>query len=273
MVLTLEAMGFDIEAAHHECAPAQHEIDFKYDEALRTADNIITFKLAVKTIAKNHGLHATFMPKPRADVNGSGMHTDMSLYKDGINVFYNPEDEKGLSQEAYYFMGGIMKHIQAITAIANPLVNSYKRLVPGYEAPSYVTWSDKNRNSLIRIPAETGEETRIELRSPDPSANPYLLWAVCLAAGLQGIREKEMPPKAITKNVSQMTQEERKNEKIAELPKHLIESLDALEQDEFIKSILGEQITKRYLKGKKQEWEEYISQVTSWEIENYLYRI
>lgn len=273
MVLTLEEMGFEIEASHHEIAPAQHEIDFKYDEALRTADNIITFKLAVKTIAKNHGLHATFMPKPRADVNGSGMHTDMSLYKDGINVFYNPEDEKGLSQEAYYFMGGIMKHIQAITAIANPLVNSYKRLVPGYEAPSYVTWSDKNRNSLIRIPAETGEETRIELRSPDPSANPYLLWAVCLAAGLQGIREKEMPPKAITKNVSQMTQEERKNEKIAELPKHLIEALDALEQDEFIKSILGEQITKRYLKGKKQEWEEYISQVTSWEIENYLYRI
>lgn len=273
MVLTLEDMGFEIEASHHEIAPAQHEIDFKYDEALNTADNIMTFKLAVKTIAKRHGLHATFMPKPKEGINGSGMHIDMSLYKDGRNAFFDGGDENGLSKEAYYFMGGIMKHIHAITAIANPLVNSYKRLIPGYEAPVYVAWSKKNRNPLIRIPTAGEEKTRIELRSPDPSGNPYLLLAVCLAAGLKGIEEKTQPPKAVTKNVFDMTEEERKAEGIVALPKQLSEAVKALEEDEFIKSVLGEHIAKHYINAKKREWEEYISQVTAWEIDTYLYRI
>ena len=185
MVLTLEDMGFEIEASHHEVAPAQHEIDFKYDEALATADNIMTFKLAVKTIAKRHGLFASFMPKPKYGVNGSGMHINMSLSKEGRNIFDAPQGEQGLSREAYYFIGGLMRHVKGMTAITNPLVNSYKRLVPGYEAPIYIAWSATNRSPLIRIPASRGEGTRIELRCPDPSANPYLTLAVCLAAGLE----------------------------------------------------------------------------------------
>ena len=178
MVLTLEDMGYEIEASHHEVAPAQHEIDFKYDEALQTADNIMTFKLAVKTIAKRHGLFASFMPKPKYGINGSGMHINMSLSKDGHNIFHDPDGKMGLSKEAYYFIGGIMKHMKGVTLIMNPLVNSYKRLVPGYEAPCYIAWSATNRSPLIRIPASRGEETRVELRSPDPAANPYLALAV-----------------------------------------------------------------------------------------------
>ena len=192
MVLTLEDMDFEVETSHHEVAPAQHEIDFKYDEALTTADNIMTFKLAVKTIAKRHGLHATFMPKPKFGMCGSGMHTNMSLTKDGINVFYDPDNALGLSKEAYYFMGGLMKHIKGMAAITNPLVNSYKRMVAGYEAPVYIAWSSKNRSPLIRIPASRGEGTRVELRSPDPSCNPYLALALCLAAGMDGIKNQIM---------------------------------------------------------------------------------
>ena len=187
MVLTLEDMGFVVEASHHDVAPAQHEINFHYDEALATADNIMTFKLAVKTIARRHGLHATFMPKPKYGVNGSGMHINMSLSKEGRNIFTDEKDKLGLSLEAYYFIGGIMKHMKAMTAIMNPLVNSYKRLVPGYEAPAYITWSATNRSPLIRIPASRGMDTRLELRSPDPSANPYLALALCLRAGLDGM--------------------------------------------------------------------------------------
>ena len=183
MVLTLEDMGFEIESSHHEAAPAQHEIDFRYDEALTTADNIMTFKLVVKTIAKRHGLHATFMPKPKFGINGSGMHLNMSISRDGINVFQDAKDEYGLSKEAYCFIGGIMKHMKALTFITNPSINSYKRLIPGYEAPVYIAWSAKNRTPLIRIPGSRGEYTRVELRNPDPSANPYLALAVCLAAG------------------------------------------------------------------------------------------
>ena len=182
MVLTLEDMGFVIESSHHEVAPAQHEIDFQYDEALATADNIMTFKMVVKTIAKRHGLHATFMPKPKYGVHGSGMHTNMSLSRGGVNIFADAGDENGLSKEAYYFIGGLMKHMKALTFITNPLVNSYKRLVPGYEAPVYIAWSARNRTPLIRVPASRGKDTRIELRNPDPSANPYLALAVCLAA-------------------------------------------------------------------------------------------
>ncbi|MBQ4530603.1 MAG: type I glutamate--ammonia ligase [Lachnospiraceae bacterium] len=273
MVLTLEDMGFEIEASHHEAAPAQHEIDFKYDEAMATADNIMTFKLAVKTISKRHGLHATFMPKPKTGVNGSGMHVNMSLFQDGKNVFWNEEDKNGLSKEAYYFIGGLMKHIKAITAIANPIVNSYKRLIPGYEAPVHIAWSAKNRSPLIRIPAVKGEDTRIELRSPDPSCNPYLTLAVCLAAGLEGIQKKIEPPASVDKNIFDMTEDEKKAESIEALPATLLEAVKALEEDDFIKEVLGSHILQKYIESKKLEWEEYISQITAWEIDTYLYRI
>ncbi|NLL76886.1 MAG: type I glutamate--ammonia ligase [Clostridiales bacterium] len=270
MVLTLEEMGFIIEASHHEVAPAQHEIDFKYDEALKTADNIMTFKLAVKTIAKRHGLHATFMPKPKHGINGSGMHINMSLSKDGKNIFADSSDELGLSKEAYYFIGGIMKHMKGMTAITNPLVNSYKRLVPGYEAPVYIAWSATNRSPLIRIPAARGQGTRVELRCPDPAANPYLALAVCLRAGLDGIQNKIMPPKSVSRNIFVMSEEEREAEKIEAIPGTLIEAVHELEKDEFIQEVLGEHVSEKYIKAKKTEWAEYRSQVTEWEIESYL---
>ena len=218
MILTLEDMGFVVEASHHEDAPAQHEIDFHYDEALKTADDIMTFKLAVKTIAKRHGLYASFMPKPKTGVNGSGMHINMSLARDGVNVFYDGQDCNHLSKEGYWFIGGIMKHIAAITAITNPLVNSYKRLVPGYEAPVYIAWSMRNRSPLIRIPAQTGTTQRIELRSPDSATNPYLAIAVCLAAGLDGIRNQIEPPASVEGNIFAMSEEEREKAGIKYLP-------------------------------------------------------
>lgn len=270
MVLTLEEMGFEIEASHHEVAPAQHEIDFKYGEALSTADNIMTFKLAVKTIAKRHGLHATFMPKPKFGVNGSGMHINMSLSKDGKNVFADPKDALGLSRDAYYFIGGIIRHMKGMTAITNPLVNSYKRLVPGYEAPAYIAWSATNRSPLIRIPAARGEETRIELRSPDPAANPYLALAVCLAAGLDGIKNQITPPESVDKNIFHMTPEEKETEKIESLPANLREAILELEKDTFIRGVLGEHLAERYIKAKKAEWQDYTIQVTDWETEHYL---
>ena len=273
MVLTLEDMGFEIEASHHEAAPAQHEIDFKYDEAIATADNIMTFKLAVKTIAKRHGLFASFMPKPKYGINGSGMHINMSLEKDGKNIFVDENDQMQLSKEAYYFIGGIMEHVKGMTAITNPLVNSYKRLVPGYEAPIYIAWSATNRSPLIRIPAARGEGTRVELRCPDPSANPYLALAVCLAAGLDGIRKQIMPPAAVVKNVYEMRLDEKKAEGIEALPATLSEAVEELEKDEYILEVLGEHISRNYIAAKRTEWAEYTSQVTDWEIEQYLYKI
>lgn len=273
MVLTLEDMGFEIEASHHEAAPAQHEIDFKYDEAIATADNIMTFKLAVKTIAKRHGLFASFMPKPKYGINGSGMHINMSLEKDGKNIFFDENDKMQLSKEAYYFIGGIMEHVKGMTAITNPLVNSYKRLVPGYEAPIYIAWSATNRSPLIRIPAARGEGTRVELRCPDPSANPYLALAVCLAAGLDGIRKQIMPPAAVVKNVYEMRLDEKKAEGIESLPATLSEAVEELEKDEYILEVLGEHISRNYIAAKRTEWAEYTSQVTDWEIEQYLYKI
>ena len=270
MVLTLEDMGFVVEASHHEVAPAQHEIDFKYDEALATADNIMTFKLAVKTIAKRHGLHATFMPKPKYGVNGSGMHINMSLSKDGKNIFNDPADELGLSKEAYYFIGGIMKHMKGMTAITNPLVNSYKRLVPGYEAPVYIAWSATNRSPLIRIPAIRGEGTRIELRCPDPAANPYLALAVCLRAGLDGIAGRMNPPASVDRNIFTMSKEEKKKLGIEAIPGTLIEAVYALEEDEFIQEALGRHVSQKYIEAKKAEWADYRSQVTYWEINQYL---
>ena len=273
MVLTLEDMGFEIEASHHEMAPAQHEIDFKYDEALTTADNIMTFKLVVKTIAKRHGLHATFMPKPKYGTNGSGMHLNMSLHRDGINVFSDPEDEKGLSREAYHFVGGIIKHIKAISFITNPAVNSYKRLVPGYEAPAYIAWSSKNRTPLIRIPAARDGNVRVELRSPDPSANPYLALSVCLAAGMDGIYNEIIPPQSVDCNIYKMTEAQRKEAGIDSLPGSLLEAVRAFEQDAFIKGVLGEDLSEKLIKAKTEEYRDYRGQVTEWEIEKYLHRI
>ena len=273
MVLTLEDMGFIVESSHHEIAPAQHEIDFQYDEALATADNIMTFKLAVKTIAKRHGLHATFMPKPKFGVNGSGMHINMSLAKDGKNIFSDPSDKNGLSREAYWFIGGIMKHMKGMTAITNPLVNSYKRLVHGYEAPTLIAWSTTNRSPLIRIPVTRGAGTRVELRCPDPAANPYLVLAVCLEAGLDGIRNQITPPDAVTENVFEMQLQQRAKLGIESLPGDLEQAVEELEKDDYIKSVLGGHITEKYLEAKKAEWADYRAQVTEWEIEKYLYKI
>lgn len=273
MVLTLEDMGFEIEASHHEVAPAQHEIDLHYDEALATADNIMTFKLAVKTIAKRHGLHASFMPKPKEGINGSGLHINISLSKDGKNLFSDPEDAMGLSKEAYYFIGGLMKHIKGMASITNPLVNSYKRLVPGFEAPAFIAWSTTNRSSLIRIPAERGEHTRIELRSPDPSANPYLVLAVCLAAGLDGIKNQILPPAAVKENIFELTAQKRQEKGIESLPNNLLEAVWELEKDSFIQNVLGEHMSRNYIQAKKQEWEQYCRHVSAWEIEQYLYRV
>lgn len=273
MVLTLEDMGFEIEASHHEVAPAQHEIDFKYGPALATADNIMTFKLVVKTMAKRHGLFASFMPKPLYGINGSGMHTNMSLTKKGKNIFNDPKGENGLSKEAYYFIAGIMKHVKGMTAIANPLVNSYKRLVPGHEAPVYIAWSATNRSPLIRIPASRGAGTRVELRSPDPAANPYLLLALCLAAGLDGIKNKMEPPKAVNGNIFELSEKEMKKAKIESIPANLHQAVKAMEEDPFIKEVLGEHVYSKYVEAKKAEWDHYRKQVTQWEIDEYLYKI
>ena len=273
MILNLEDMGFEIEASHHESAPAQHEIDLHYDEALASADSIMTFKLVVKTIAKRHGLHATFMPKPKSGINGSGMHINMSMRKDGINIFHDSKDPAGLSKEAYWFIGGLMKHMKAICFITNPVVNSYKRLVPGYEAPVYIAWSARNRTPLIRIPDTRGDAVRIELRSPDPSANPYLALAVCLAAGLEGIQNEIMPPKSVDCNIYEMSEEERKASGIEMLPGSLLEAAREFEKDAFIQSVLGEDLSKKYIEAKTREYADYRAQVTDWEISRYLHRL
>ena len=233
----------------------------------------MTFKLAVKTVAKRHGLHATFMPKPKFGMCGSGMHTNMSLTKNGENVFCDPDGELGLSKEAYYFIGGIMKHIKGMAAITNPLVNSYKRMVAGYEAPVYIAWSCKNRSPLIRIPASRGAGTRVELRSPDPSCNPYLTLALCLAAGMDGIKNKIMPPASVDSNIFEMTEEELKRYQIEKLPASLMEAIEEMEADSFIREVLGEHIFKKYDEAKRGEWNTYCTQVTQWEIDEYLYKI
>ena len=268
--IDLEKMGFEIEASHHEVAIGQHEIDFKYDEALRAADKIMTFKLAVKVLAQKNGLHATFMPKPLFGVNGSGMHTNMSLFKDGKNIFFDPSDPRQLSKEAYSFIAGILAHMKGMTAITNPLVNSYKRLVPGYEAPCYLAWSSSNRSALIRIPASRGAGTRVELRCPDPSCNPYLNLAVCLAAGLDGIEKGMTPPDEITDNIFAMDKATRKANGIDSLPGSLEEALDELEKDEVIKATLGDHLLTQYLEGKRAEWDEYRTQVSRWELDKYM---
>ena len=270
IVTALDEMGFRIEASHHEVAMGQHEIDFQYDDALRTADRVTTFKFVTRAIAHLHNLHATFMPKPVFGINGSGMHTHMSLTKDGRNAFADPSDEQGLSPTAYQFIAGLLEHARGFTAITNPLVNSYKRLVPGYEAPVYVAWSAKNRSALIRVPAAGGEGSRVELRSPDPSCNPYLAFAAVIAAGLDGIKRGLTPPPPTPQNIYHMTPEEREERGISSLPGSLEEALSSLLQDRVITEALGPHIVKSFVQAKLAEWDAYRTQVHQWEIDSYL---
>jgi glutamine synthetase len=271
IVIVLEAMGFEVEAAHHEVAPGQHEIDFKYSEAVNCADNVTTFRFVVKKVAMDHGLHATFMPKPIFGVNGSGMHVHQSLMnKKGENAFYDPKAEFQLSKVAMGYMGGILEHAAGFAAVTNPLVNSYKRLVPGYEAPINVAWSEKNRSPLVRVPAKRGMSTRCEVRMPDPSCNPYLALAVMMAAGLDGVKRELHPGAPINKNIFTMSNREKRRLRIGQLPANLSEALDEMEKDEVVKEALGEHILDNYLKAKRQEWADYISHVHPWEQERYL---
>ena len=256
--LALEEMGYE------------NEIDFKYAPALECADKIMTFKLAVKTIAQRDGLHATFMPKPIYGLAGNGMHTNMSLFRDGKNVFFDEKGDKQLSRECYAFIAGILHHMKGMAAITNPLVNSYKRLVPGYEAPCYMAWSASNRSTLIRIPASRGQGTRVELRSPDPSCNPYLALAVCLAAGLDGIAKGMTPPPEVTENIFAMTQATRRRRGIEALPGSLEDALVAMRKDKLVMTTLGQHVSSQYLAGKRAEWDEYRTRVSSWERDKYI---
>ena len=270
IVLTLTDLNFDIEASHHEVAFGQHEIDFKYGDALTTADNVMTFKYVTRTIAKLHGLHATFMPKPIASENGSGMHVNLSLSKGEENAFYDPDGEMEISDTTKQFIAGVLKHIKAISCISNPLVNSYKRLIPGYEAPVYITWSGANRSSLIRIPSARGKSTRVELRSPDPSCNPYLTFAAILAAGFDGIKNKIDPGKMMDYNVFDLTKQERVERGIETLPSTINESADYLEKNELLKETLGAHVHDNILRIARAEWDAYRTQVHDWEIQRYL---
>ncbi|HDR7659672.1 type I glutamate--ammonia ligase [Bacillus wiedmannii] len=270
IVLELEEMGFEIEASHHEVAPGQHEIDFKYANAIRSCDDIQTFKLVVKTIARKHGLHATFMPKPLYGVNGSGMHCNLSLFKNGENVFFDQNGELQLSDDARHFIAGILKHAPAFTAVANPTVNSYKRLVPGYEAPCYVAWSAQNRSPLVRIPASRGISTRVEVRSVDPAANPYLVMATLLAAGLDGIKNRLTPPAAVDRNIYVMTKEEREEAGIVDLPATLAQALVTLQSNEVVCGALGEHLLEHFIEAKEIEWDIFRTQVHQWERDQYM---
>jgi glutamine synthetase len=270
IVLALEAMGFHVEAAHHEVAPGQHEIDFRYDDVLTTADNISTFRFVVKNVATRNGLHATFMPKPIYGINGSGMHTHMSLFSSSANIFYDAKAPMQLSQACLNYIGGILRHAKGFCAITNPLVNSYKRLVPGFEAPTNIAWSEKNRSPLVRVPAARGTGTRIELRMPDPSCNPYLALAVMLRSGLDGIDKKVDPGPPINKNIFTMSHRERRHLRIDELPGNLNEALDELEKDELVRDTLGEHTFEHFLAAKREEWLDYIKHVSPWEVDRYL---
>ena len=270
IVLELERMGFDVEASHHEVAPGQHEVDFKYEDALHACDNIQTFKLVVKTVARKHGLHATFMPKPLAQVNGSGMHINMSLFDKNGNVFYDENGDQKLSQKAYYFLGGLLKHARSFTAVTTPTVNSYKRLVPGFEAPVYVAWSGRNRSPLIRVPMAREQGTRFELRSVDPSANPYMAIAAILEAGLDGLRNKIEPAASVDRNIYAMDEEERRENGIKDLPSTLHNALKELKNDEVIQGALGEHLFNNFVEAKTLEWDSYRQDVSQWERDQYL---
>ncbi len=272
IVLTLQEMGFDIEASHHEGAVGQHEIDFRYTDILTAADNVTTFRIAVKAIAAQHNLHATFMPKPIYGINGSGMHCNVSLFKDGKNAFYDENAEYQLSDEAKFAIGGMLKHVKSITAITNPTVNSYKRLVPGYEAPVYLAWSLANRSALLRVPAKRGSSTRVELRSPDPACNPYLAFAAILEACMDGIRNKIDPPAPVESNIYKLTSKERKKQRIDALPGSLAEALEHLDRSLVAQAALGEHIFNEFMTSKKKEWDSFRTYVSQWEIDKYLER-
>lgn len=269
VALALERMGIAVEASHHEAAAGQHEIDLNYTGALAAADNIMTLKLAVKTLGQKNGLHATFMPKPVRDAAGSGMHINLSLFRGGRNAFYDAEDPQGLSVLARHFIAGLLEHARGFCALANPLVNSYKRLAAGYEAPRWLTWSSANRSALIRIPVPRGQGTRVELRSPDPACNPYLTLAACLAAGLDGIRRELTPPPEMAGNLYRMPPAELAERRILELPGSLEDALRAMEEDRVVMEALGPYAA-RYIEGKRQEWEAYRTQISQWELDRYL---
>ena len=266
----LQRLGFEIEAAHHEVAHGQHEIDFRYADALTTADNIATFRWVVKHVARQFGLVASFMPKPIFGQNGSGMHTHQSLFRDGQNAFFDAKAEWQLSRTALHYIGGLLRHARGLCAVTNPLVNSYKRLVPGYEAPVNVAWSMRNRSPMIRVPDRRGSGTRIELRTPDPAANPYLALAVMLAAGLEGIQTQAEWREPVNQNIWEMSYRERRRLRIDDLPQDLNEACDALEKDEVVQAALGEHVAEHYLSAKRQEWREYVTQVSQWELDQYL---
>lgn len=270
IVLTLEEMGFHVEASHHECAPGQHEIDFRYADALTTADNVSTFKLVVRTIALQHNLHATFMPKPIFGIAGSGMHINQSLFQNGSNAFYDPNTPNKLSSVAMSYLAGLLKHVLEYTAITNPLINSYKRLVPGYEAPVYIAWSERNRSPLIRVPARRGSSTRLELRSPDPACNPYLAFAVVLRAGLDGVRNNLQPPAPTDRNIYHMDEIERADASIVSLPGSLHEALKLYADSSFMRETLGQHIFERFLRAKQTECKLYDTAVHTWEVDRYL---
>ena len=272
IVNTLHEMNFDIEASHHEVADGQHEVDFKYADILTTADNVATFKVVVKAISALHGLHATFMPKPIYGINGSGMHCNISMFKDGKNAFYDEKAEYQLSDVAKYAIGGLLKHVKSITAILNPTVNSYKRLVPGYEAPVYLAWSLANRSALLRVPAKRGVATRVELRSPDPACNPYLAFATILEACLDGIRNKIDPPAPVESNIYKLTTKERKKQRIDALPGSLAEALDHVDKSLVARAALGEHIFNEFVSAKQKEWDSFRTYVSQWEIDKYLER-
>ena len=270
MVETLKEMGFEIEASHHEAAAGQHEIDFKYADALTTADNVVSFKYAVRSVASMNGLHATFMPKPVYGINGSGMHCNVSLFKNGKNAFYDESAPYQLSNTAMNVIGSLLDNVRGFTAITNPLVNSYKRLVPGFEAPVYLAWSLANRSALIRVPAKRGSATRVELRSPDPSCNPYLAFAVILTAAIEGIKNNVKPTEPREENIYQMSKEERIEKGIHSLPGSLEEALWELKRNNIVKKALGEHIYNEFLTAKEKEWDNYRTQISAWEVENYL---
>jgi glutamine synthetase len=269
IVQTLEEMGFQVEADHHEVSPSQHEIDFRYADILTTADRVQTFKLAVKTIAIKNGLRATFMPKPIEGINGSGMHVHVSLFKDGQNAFYDPNGEYQLSETFTHFVAGLLEHSRSITAITNPTVNSYKRLVPGYEAPVNVAWAVSNRSALVRIPQARGERTRLEYRSPDSSCNAYLAFAVILASGLDGLKRNLVPPKPINQNIFKMSDSEKTENKIKSLPSNLVEALELSKKDKLVRETLGEKAFEIFLRMKETEWKKFSTAVTDWEIKEY----
>jgi len=270
IVLALEQMGFHVEAAHHEVAPGQHEIDLRYDDALVTADNVATFRFVVKNVANRHGLLATFMPKPVFGINGSGMHTHQTLFLKGVNAFFDERAAYQLSRTCLHYIGGLLRHAQSFCAITNPLVNSYKRLVPGYEAPTAIAWSERNRSPLVRVPASRGINTRVELRMPDPSCNPYLALAAMLRAGLDGVERELDPGPPVNKNIYKMSHRERRHLRIDELPGNLSEALDELQKSDLMRDTLGPHIFEHFLAAKRAEWDSYIRHVSPWEVERYL---